>query len=199
MGAYSYTEFRTSKDGLKDPVKNVIILTDFAADKALQPALDRASLIGTAVNATRTLVNQPPSHLYPESFADAAKELSKGLPVKVTGLGREAPRKGGLRRHPRRRQGLHPPAAPGQGRVRPGESHGQDRPRRQGHHLRHRRPLHQAGPGHGRHEERHGAAPPSSSPPSWPLAGLACRSRRPRGSASPRTCPPAPPSAPTTS
>lgn len=84
MGAYSYTEFRTSKDGLKDPVKNVVIRTDFAADKALQPVLQRASLIGTAVNATRTLVNQPPSHLYPESFADAAKELAKGLPVKVT-------------------------------------------------------------------------------------------------------------------
>lgn len=84
MGAYSYTEFRSSKDGLKDPVKNVIIRTDFATDKALAPVLNRASLIGTAVNATRTLVNQPPSHLYPESFADAAKELSKGLPVKVT-------------------------------------------------------------------------------------------------------------------
>jgi leucyl aminopeptidase len=76
MGAYSYTEFRSSKDGLKDPVKNVIIRTDFATDKALAPVLNRASLIGTAVNATRTLVNQPPSHLYPESFADAAKELS---------------------------------------------------------------------------------------------------------------------------
>ena len=84
MGAYSYTEFRSSKDGLKDPVKNVAILTDFAADKELQPVLNRAALIGTAVNATRTLVNQPPSHLYPESFADAARELSKGLPVKVT-------------------------------------------------------------------------------------------------------------------
>ncbi|WP_091256512.1 leucyl aminopeptidase [Arthrobacter sp. ok909] len=84
MGAYSYTEFRSSQNGLKDPVKNVAILTDLAEDKALQPVLDRASLIGTAVNATRTLVNQPPSHLYPESFADAAKELSKGLPVKVT-------------------------------------------------------------------------------------------------------------------
>ena len=35
MGAYSYTEFRSSKDGLKDPVKNVVIRTDFATDKAL--------------------------------------------------------------------------------------------------------------------------------------------------------------------
>ena len=84
MGAYSFTEYRSSMEGLKDPVKNVVIVTDFAADKALQPVLERAALIGKAVNATRSLVNQPPSHLYPESFADAARELSKGLPVKVT-------------------------------------------------------------------------------------------------------------------
>lgn len=84
MGAYSFTEHRSSKEGLKAPVKSVMISTAFAKDKDLQPVLDRAALIGKAVNATRTLVNQPPSHLYPETFAEAAKELSKGLPVKVT-------------------------------------------------------------------------------------------------------------------
>jgi len=85
MGAYAYTEHRSSKDGLKEPVRNVQILTDLAATKGLlQPALNRAALIGKAVNATRTLVNQPPSHLYPETFAEAAKDLAKGLPVKVT-------------------------------------------------------------------------------------------------------------------
>ncbi|HKU28936.1 MAG TPA: leucyl aminopeptidase [Arthrobacter sp.] len=83
LGSYSYTEHRSSKDGLKDPVGKVRIYTAFDGS-AVQPALDRALLVGRAVNATRTLVNQPPSHLYPESFADAAKELAKGLPVKVT-------------------------------------------------------------------------------------------------------------------
>jgi leucyl aminopeptidase len=83
LGSYSYTEHRSSKDGLKDPVGKVLIHTAFDGKDA-QPALDRALLLGRAVNATRTLVNQPPSHLYPESFAEAAKELAKGLPVKVT-------------------------------------------------------------------------------------------------------------------
>ena len=83
IGAYSYAEHRSSKEGLKDPVAKALIYTDVEAKDA-QAVLDRAALIGRAVNATRTLVNQPPSHLYPESFADAAKELSKGLPVKVT-------------------------------------------------------------------------------------------------------------------
>lgn len=84
FGAYSFTEHRSEKNGLKDPVKTAVIFTELAGDKALPQALERASLIGKAVNATRSLVNQPPSHLYPESFAEAAKELSKGLPVKVT-------------------------------------------------------------------------------------------------------------------
>ncbi|MFJ5957937.1 leucyl aminopeptidase [Paenarthrobacter sp. NPDC092416] len=83
FGSYSYTEHRSSKDGLKTPVAKATIFTSVDAKEA-QPALDRAALLGRAVNATRTLVNQPPSHLYPESFAEAAKELSKGLPVKVT-------------------------------------------------------------------------------------------------------------------
>ena len=34
MGAYSFTEYRSSKDDLKDPVKSVVIVTDFAADRA---------------------------------------------------------------------------------------------------------------------------------------------------------------------
>ena len=84
LGAYSFTEFRSSKDGLKDPVADVAIYTELAGGKDVDAALDRARLLGKAVNATRSLVNQPPSHLYPETFADAARELSKGLPVKVT-------------------------------------------------------------------------------------------------------------------
>ncbi|MFF1831025.1 leucyl aminopeptidase [Paenarthrobacter sp. NPDC058040] len=83
LGSYSYTEHRSSQDGLKAPVSKVLLYSGVAAKEA-QPALDRAIVLARAVNATRTLVNQPPSHLFPESFADSAKELAKGLPVKVT-------------------------------------------------------------------------------------------------------------------
>ena len=83
LGAYSYTEHRSSTEGLKAPVAKALIFSDVDA-KTAQPALDRALVLARAVNATRTLVNQPPSHLYPESFAESAKELAKGLPVKVT-------------------------------------------------------------------------------------------------------------------
>ena len=60
------------------------MVTSTAADADLKPALERARIVARAVNATRTLVNQPPSHLYPETFAAAAREAARPLPVKVT-------------------------------------------------------------------------------------------------------------------
>lgn len=87
LGAYAFTEHR-SRAAAKDRsiVKDVTVLTPAAGRKSLAAALDRARLIGRAVNATRTLVNRPPSHLYPESFAAVARELTGSLPVKVTVL-----------------------------------------------------------------------------------------------------------------
>ncbi|NKX49480.1 leucyl aminopeptidase, partial [Arthrobacter deserti] len=66
LGAYAFTEHR-SRAAAKDRsiVKDVTVLTPAAGRKSLAAALDRARLIGRAVNATRTLVNRPPSHLYP--------------------------------------------------------------------------------------------------------------------------------------
>ncbi len=86
LGAYTYTGLRTAPATAKANVGAVTIFTPAADDPALAPALLRATIIAKAVNATRSLVNEPPSHLYPETFAEAAKELAKGLPVKVTVL-----------------------------------------------------------------------------------------------------------------
>ncbi|MCY0904278.1 leucyl aminopeptidase [Arthrobacter sp. H14-L1] len=83
LGAYSYTGHRAA-DAAKTNVGTITIFTPAAEDPALAPALERASIVAKAVNATRSLVNEPPSHLYPETFAEAAKDLAKGLPVKVT-------------------------------------------------------------------------------------------------------------------
>jgi leucyl aminopeptidase len=88
FGAYAYTEHR-SADSLPDIVTAVTVVTPAAGDKALGSAFERAAILGRAVNATRTLVNQPPSHLYPETFARTAQDLSKDLPVKVTVLDEE--------------------------------------------------------------------------------------------------------------
>ncbi|KNC19885.1 aminopeptidase A [Arthrobacter sp. RIT-PI-e] len=92
LGAYRFEGHKSGlrADGTPAPAKDdaavraVIVHTAIADDPDLTPALGRATILGKSVNATRSLVNQPPSHLYPESFAQAAKDLSRGLPVKVT-------------------------------------------------------------------------------------------------------------------
>ncbi|WP_442853052.1 leucyl aminopeptidase [Arthrobacter sp. 35W] len=86
LGAYQYDSHHSSTEGRKAAVETVTIITPMAAAAGLPEALERATVLASAVNATRTLVNEPPSHLYPETFADAAKELAKGLPVKITVL-----------------------------------------------------------------------------------------------------------------
>ena len=91
LGAYSFDGLKTGMkpDGSiasmsdRAAVRNVVVHTA-VVDDALAEGLRRAVILGRHVNTTRSLVNQPPSHLYPETFAQAAKELSRGLPVKVT-------------------------------------------------------------------------------------------------------------------
>ncbi len=91
LGSYTYTEHFSAVGGKAPrpsarPLSQVTILTPAAPDRELKAALARAKAIGHGVNTTRTLVNEPPSHLYPESFAQFAREHVKGLPVKVTVL-----------------------------------------------------------------------------------------------------------------
>lgn len=86
LGAYQYASLHSSTKGKLEAVSKVTIHSTLAKDPELAAALERASVVAKAVNATRTLVNEPPSRLYPSTFADAAKELAKGLPVKVTVL-----------------------------------------------------------------------------------------------------------------
>ncbi|MFF3039305.1 leucyl aminopeptidase [Arthrobacter citreus] len=85
LGAYSFTEHRSAHSAkVPAPVSSITVVTSTASDAALKPALERARIVARAVNATRTLVNQPPSHLYPETFAAAARDAARPLPVKVT-------------------------------------------------------------------------------------------------------------------
>ncbi|WP_026819613.1 leucyl aminopeptidase [Arthrobacter castelli] len=85
MGAYSYGHYRhVSAASQRDTVRNVTVFTPLADDPELAAALNRATVIGRSVNSTRNLVNQPPSDLYPDTFAAAAKEMSRNLPIKIT-------------------------------------------------------------------------------------------------------------------
>jgi leucyl aminopeptidase len=87
IGAYAYSEFRTAAgEAAKLPATEIVVASDL---DDVDEVLARASAIATAMNSVRDLVNAPPSHLYPESFAQRAIELAAGAPVEVEVL-REA-------------------------------------------------------------------------------------------------------------
>ena len=89
LGAYSFTAFRSSTvDSVKAPVEHVVLLaTDDSGDDAV---LERALVIGRAVAEVKDLVNTPPSHLYPQTLADAVETGVEGLPLEVTVWDEEA-------------------------------------------------------------------------------------------------------------
>jgi leucyl aminopeptidase len=81
IGAYSYLTFRSDPaEAAKLPASEIVVISARSGTKTL---LDRATAIATAMHSVRDLVNAPPSHLYPESFAREAIELSAGAPVTV--------------------------------------------------------------------------------------------------------------------
>jgi leucyl aminopeptidase len=88
LGAYRFTDFRSSKTAPKDAgVREITVLASQkgGVTKAIKQAAERATAIATAVATARDLVNTPPSHLYPAEFAKRAKALGEatGLEVEV--------------------------------------------------------------------------------------------------------------------
>lgn len=79
FGAFTDSQLKEkSAEKVKAPVSSAVIITDVEADAA-SSALERALILGEAVHHTRVLVNTPPSHLYPETFAQQAIERVKDL------------------------------------------------------------------------------------------------------------------------
>jgi leucyl aminopeptidase len=88
LGAYRFTDFRSSKTAPKDAgLREITVLASQkgGVTKATKQAAERAAAIATAVATARDLVNTPPSHLYPAEFAKRAKALgdAAGLEVDV--------------------------------------------------------------------------------------------------------------------
>ncbi|MBO0984398.1 leucyl aminopeptidase [Rathayibacter sp. SD072] len=83
LGSYSFTAFRgTTAATVKTPVESVLLVsTEETADPAI---LERALIVARAVAEVKDLVNTPPSHLYPQTLAEAVQEGATGLPLEVT-------------------------------------------------------------------------------------------------------------------
>jgi leucyl aminopeptidase len=84
IGAYSYLTYRTPPaEGPKIPATEIVLASDTKNGQALAA---QASIVATAMHSVRDLVNAPASHLYPETLAQEAVDLSKGISVEVTVL-----------------------------------------------------------------------------------------------------------------
>jgi leucyl aminopeptidase len=85
LGAYRFTDFRSSKTAPKDAGLREITVLAADTKAKTKAAAERAAAIATAVATARDLVNTPPSHLYPAEFAKRAKALGEaaGLEVEV--------------------------------------------------------------------------------------------------------------------
>jgi leucyl aminopeptidase len=83
LAAYAFTAFKTGDPAdRKDPVAELVLVAEepegSRTDEEPVAATRRAQVIADAVKATRDLINIPPSHLYPETFADAAGKAVAG-------------------------------------------------------------------------------------------------------------------------
>ncbi len=86
LGAYSYTAYRSSTlEATKLPASAITVATS----NSNVMLTERAATIAQAVHTVRDLVNQPPSDLYPETFAAATVELAQDANVTVTVLADE--------------------------------------------------------------------------------------------------------------
>ncbi|GAA2553730.1 leucyl aminopeptidase [Neomicrococcus aestuarii] len=87
LGAYSFESYRSEAQRAKTAdekvLREVVVATGAATDKALKPALQETAAIVRHVHHVRDLVNTPANDLYPETFAAHAKEAGSSLPVTV--------------------------------------------------------------------------------------------------------------------
>jgi leucyl aminopeptidase len=83
LGSYAFTSYReASLASVKTPVASIEVLG--AATSAGDALIARATAVAEAAALVKDLVNTPPLDLYPETFAQAARDETDGLPVEVT-------------------------------------------------------------------------------------------------------------------
>jgi len=73
LGAYAWEGLKTPRKDAKGAVGEVTLVTPAAKQAPVKKALERAVTVAGAVNLARDLINTPPSHLYPATFAERAQ------------------------------------------------------------------------------------------------------------------------------
>ncbi|HEY0010492.1 MAG TPA: leucyl aminopeptidase [Candidatus Paceibacterota bacterium] len=94
MANFDFTTFKTAPKNGWPGITDVLACGE--SSKSIEVAVKRGQEIGRAVNATRELANTPGGDMTPRLLGAAAKASVKGLPVKVTTLGRREMEKLGM-------------------------------------------------------------------------------------------------------
>ncbi|WP_058234059.1 leucyl aminopeptidase [Devriesea agamarum] len=96
LGAYAFTVYRSQDADSQQPVGRIeVVAPAKRGAKALKLEIERSAVLADGVHLVRNLVNIPPNLLYPESFAERARQEAGKLPIKVTVLDENALSKGG--------------------------------------------------------------------------------------------------------
>ncbi|MEX2557948.1 MAG: leucyl aminopeptidase [Actinomycetota bacterium] len=83
LAAYRFDRYKNG-DGRKSKTKEVRLLAGRGWDaRAVGRVVDRASVVAEATMLARDLTNTPAGDFYPESFAQEARRIAKGLPLSV--------------------------------------------------------------------------------------------------------------------
>jgi leucyl aminopeptidase len=75
LGAYTFTQFKTKTEKVSEGLKQAnVLVKDVFVNKSV---FQEAQIIAESVKNVRNLVNTPPSHMYPETFAEYVKKSFK--------------------------------------------------------------------------------------------------------------------------
>ncbi|WP_250286852.1 leucyl aminopeptidase [Frankia sp. CiP1_Cm_nod2] len=97
LGAYAFREFRaTSADDHRLPVSEITFVVDDVSQAAADDAVRRAGVAVESVALVRDLVNTPPGHLPPATFAEIAARRAGEVGVTVDVLDERALADGGF-------------------------------------------------------------------------------------------------------
>lgn len=83
LGAYRFTKYLTGDRRPKAELGQVTICVMGDVPKDAKQSVERGQTVGGGVNLARDLSNEPPNVLYPETFAEAAKQMAKETGLKV--------------------------------------------------------------------------------------------------------------------
>ncbi len=94
MANYDFNHFKTQPNEGWNSVDEILLYG--RSSNLIEKAYTKGQEIGKAVNACRALANTPGGDMTPTVLARAAKDAMKGLPVKVTVLGKKEMQKLGM-------------------------------------------------------------------------------------------------------